>query len=57
MAGVSLPVVQRLLGHSTITTTMRYTHPTPESERSAVALLDKAAHDFGRLKLAGVASL
>lgn len=41
LAGVPLPVVKELLGHSTITTTMRYSHPTPESKRSAVALLER----------------
>ena len=42
LAGVSLPVIKELLGHSTIVTTMRYAHPTPESKKEAVAMLDQA---------------
>ena len=38
---VSLPVVRDLMGHSTIVTTMRYAHPTPESKKNAVALLER----------------
>ena len=30
MAGVDLPTLKEMMGHSTITTTMRYVHPTPE---------------------------
>jgi integrase len=39
MAGVALNTVQNLLGHSTITTTMRYAHVPPSALREAVDLL------------------
>lgn len=41
LAGVSLPEVMELLGHSTIEMTMRYSHPTSDSKRRAVELLEK----------------
>jgi integrase len=37
--GVDLATVKELLGHSTITMTMRYTHPTPEHKIQAVESL------------------
>ena len=37
--GVSLYVVQKLLGHGSITTTMRYAHLAPDQGRAAVNLL------------------
>lgn len=37
--GVSLYVVQKLLGHGSITTTMRYAHLAPDQGRAAVDLL------------------
>lgn len=40
MRGVPLKVVQELLGHTDITTTMRYAHLAPGISRSAVMLLD-----------------
>lgn len=42
LAGVSLPVVKEILGHASIETTMRYAHPTPESKREAVEVLEGA---------------
>lgn len=39
MTGVPLNVVQTLLGHASITTTMRYAHVAPSSLRQAIALL------------------
>lgn len=51
MKGVPLPTVQALLGHSSVTTTMRYAHVAPSSLRHAIELLNpKAVHslDFGQ---------
>lgn len=42
MLGRSVKEVQELLGHSTITMTMRYAHLAPTVKREAVALLDGA---------------
>jgi integrase len=42
MLGVDLVTVSRLLGHSSITMTMRYAHPTPENMRRAVEKLIEA---------------
>jgi hypothetical protein len=41
MAGVDLPTLKELMGHSTITTTMGYIHPTPEHKRTAVDKLER----------------
>jgi integrase len=41
MAGVDLPTLKELMGHSTVATTMRYVHPTPEHKREAVAKLER----------------
>jgi integrase len=41
MAGVDLPTLKELMGHSDISTTMRYVHPTPEHEREAVRKLER----------------
>jgi site-specific recombinase XerD len=37
--GVDIVTVQQLLGHSTVATTMRYTHTNLDSKRNAVAKL------------------
>jgi len=41
MARVDLSTLKELMGHSTITTTMRYVHPTPEHKRAAVDKLER----------------
>jgi integrase len=42
-AGAPLTVVKALMGHSSITTTMKYTHLAPGAEAQAVALLVRGA--------------
>lgn len=37
MAGIDLPTLKELAGHSQIQLTMRYVHPTPEHKRRAMA--------------------
>ena len=41
MAGVDLPTLKELMGHSNISTTMRYVHPTPEHKQEAVRKLER----------------
>jgi len=51
MRGVPMPAIQTLMGHSSITTTMRYAHVAPSTLRSAIDMLNPktAAHtDFGQ---------
>ncbi len=40
LSGVDLVTVSKLLGHSSIHMTMRYSHPTPEALKKAVSTLD-----------------
>ncbi|MFI5322370.1 MAG: site-specific integrase [Thermodesulfobacteriota bacterium] len=40
LSGVDLATVSKLLGHTTIQMTMRYSHPTPEALKNTVAKLD-----------------
>jgi integrase len=50
MRGVPLNAVQALLGHSSITTTMRYAHLAPSTLRAAIELLNPKSgisRDFG----------
>jgi integrase len=51
MKGTPLHLVQALLGHSTISTTMRYSHVAPSALRAAIDLLDPKtvlSPDFGQ---------
>ncbi len=41
MAGVDLPTVKELLGHSSISMVMRYAHLSPEHKQKAVRALDR----------------
>ncbi len=54
MAGVDLPTLKELMGHSTIAMTMRYVHPTPEHKREAVRKLEQfnAAQVFAKYERA-----
>jgi len=47
LKGHSLTVVKELLGHSTITTTMRYSHVPPSALRSAIDSLNPKHIDIG----------
>jgi integrase-like protein len=38
--GADVVTVQQLLGHSTVTVTMRYAHPNLDSKRNAIARLE-----------------
>jgi len=45
MAGVSLPIVQKLAGHSDPKMTSRYAHLAPKTAQDAVDVLDTPEHD------------
>jgi integrase len=40
MRGVPLPAIKELMGHATITTTMRYAHVAPSTLRAAIEMLN-----------------
>ena len=40
LGGVDLATVMQLMGHASISTTMRYAHPIPENKRKAVNVSD-----------------
>lgn len=45
MAGIDLPTLKELAGHSQIQMTMRYVHPTPEHKRRAIAKFEAASRE------------
>jgi site-specific recombinase XerD len=50
-AGVDLPTLKELMGHSSITLTMRYVHPTPEHKIQALRKLKKFnGHSGGHIE-------
>jgi integrase len=51
MAGVNITTVRELLGHKTLTMTLRYTHLAPSHKVKAVDFLDNTLND--KLSLAG----
>jgi integrase len=54
MAGVDLMTLRELMGHSSITITQRYCHPTPEHKREAMEKL--ADYNEGQVREQSVAS-
>ena len=49
-AGINIYVVKELLGHKTLTMTMRYAHHCPESLRHGVEILDRGAQKGAQSK-------
>ena len=46
MAGVDLTTLKELLGHKSITMTLRYAHLAPSHKQKAVEMLDNAIINF-----------
>jgi site-specific recombinase XerD len=42
MAGIDITTVKTLLGHKTLTLTLRYSHLAPSHTRNALSVLDTA---------------
>lgn len=51
MAGIDITAVKTLLGHKTLTMTLRYSHLAPSRTRNALSVLDSAIN--GQLALPG----
>ena len=47
MAGVDITTVSRLMGHKSLSMTLRYSHLAPAHKKSAVSVLDRSFGEFG----------
>jgi len=52
--GVDIYSVQKLLGHTTVSMTLRYTHHYPESLRGSIAVLDKSITNLSQSRPDGL---
>ena len=50
MAGVDLTTVKELLGHKTLTMTLRYSHLAPSHKVKAVDILDSALNETSTIQ-------
>ena len=52
VAGVDLETLKELIGHTSISTPMRYVNPTPEHKRQAIEKLEQFNAELALLALA-----
>ena len=52
-AGVEIPVIAKILGHKTLSMTMRYSHVNDNSVKDAIAVLDRQTKEIRRMRRNG----